>query len=264
MYEPIRDCIHNQLNDCDRRERECGFGPFEDMDSTMGANHLRRQILKEELIDAYKDYPDYRPCYNCAAYWANPWGAVWLREVDTGRPLTLKQAKAAFKKFFIRNNKRFKLSTHPNKTLTVSAIDTQCDLWEREDGFVADLIVVDYADILAPEVRADPRHQENDKWMRLRGLSQKRHALVVTGTQADADSYNRDLLRQSNFSEDHRKYAHVTAMYGLNQDRTGREKDIGILRINPIVVREDAFNAAREVFVLQNLRRGQPVLSSFW
>ena len=50
--------------------------------------------------------------------------------------------------------------------------------------------------------------------------------LVVTATQADANSYDRTSLKMSNFSEDKRKLAHVTAMYGLNQDPAGREKGI--------------------------------------
>jgi len=67
-----------------------------------------------------------------------------------------------------------------------------------------------------------------------------------------------------NFSEDKRKYAHVTAMYGLNMDHKGREKELGILRINEIVIRESDFNNQTQVHVLQNLRRGQPCLTSYW
>jgi hypothetical protein len=87
---------------------------------------------------------------------------------------------------------------------------------------------------------------------------------VVTATQADAKSYDQDRLKLANFSEDKRKYAHVTAMYGLNQDKDDREKKIGIMRINEIVIREGEFSATNEVYVLQNLRRGQPHLGSYW
>lgn len=260
QYEPVRDCMWNQLDDCDRKERECDFGIFEGRDK----DFIRKNVLFKDLTAALKDNPDYMPCHNCKSYWENKWGAVWLKKVDVGLPLTVKQAKRVLTSFFIENKRRFKLSSHPTKTLTVSEIDAKLDLWEREDGFVVDVILVDYADILAPEIHAEFRHQENDKWMRLRGLSEKRHALVVTGTQADADSYDRDRLSLKNFSEDKRKFGHVTAMYGLNQDRSGREKAIGIMRVNPIVVREDDFLASNEVYVLQNLRRGQPCLASYW
>jgi hypothetical protein len=97
----------------------------------------------------------------------------------------------------------------------------------------------------------------------LRAISQERHSLVVTATQADARSYAQNTLNLSNFSEDKRKYAHVTAMYGLNQDPKGREKMLGIMRINELVVREGIFNANNDVIILQDLRSGRPFLESY-
>ena len=260
MYEPVRDCIFNQLDTCEKKQRESDFGVFENETK----EYLREDITKDDLIEAFNENEDYTPCYNCADYWKKQWGAIWLKKVDTGSPLGVHEAKKVVEKFFIKNNRRFKLSSHPTKTLKVSEIDSILDLWERQDGFVADLILVDYADILAPEANMDFRHQENDKWMRLRALSQKRHALVITPTQADADSYKKDTLSLSNFSEDKRKYAHVTAMYGLSQDKKGREKKLGIMRINEILIREGDSLNSNQVHVLQNLSRGQFALSSYW
>jgi len=143
-------------------------------------------------------------------------------------------------------------------------LDGTLNLWERQDGFVPDMIVVDYADLMTVQHRMYERHKQNQVWMSLRRISQERHCLLITATQADAASYERGLLRLSNFSEDKRKYAHVTAMYGLNQDPKGREKQLGIMRINEMVVREDDFSNARQVTVLQNLHRGRPFLGSYW
>lgn len=274
MYEPVRDCIWNQLDQCDLKQRECDYGPFEDkwVDSytgdklkNPGVDYIRNKIELKELRQVYKKHRgEYKPCHNCSKYWKSNWGAVWLKQVDTGSPLTEQEAKKFAEKFFVKGNRRFKLSTHPSRTLTVTEIDRVLDLWEREDGFVSDLVIIDYADIMQPEIRSDFRHQENDRWMKLRGLSERRHVLVVTATQTDTRSYEKDRLSMQNFSEDKRKFAHVTAMYGLNQDRKGREKELGIMRINEIVIREGDFSSNKEVYILQNLKRGQPVLSSFW
>ena len=68
----------------------------------------------------------------------------------------------------------------------------------------------------------------------------------------------------SNFSEDKRKLAHVTAQYGLNQDPQGREKKLGILRVNEIVVREGDYSNDREVHIHQDLAAGRPFLESFF
>lgn len=267
MWEPVRDCVKNQLDDCDLKERECSFGPFEGK----GEDFLRGYGTKEkpvvalkDLIQAAKDNPDYKPCHNCDKYWKNKWGTPWVRKVDTGSPLTVKEASSVLDKFFVKQKKRFRLSVHTSGTLTVKEMESILDMWEKKDGFVPDLIIVDFADILAADLKGEFRHQENNKWMQLRALSQKKHALVVTATWTDAGSYDKDLLSLKNFSEDKRKYGHVTAMYGLNQDTKGREKEIGIIRLNEIVVREGAFLNSHVVYVLQNLRRGQAAMSSYW
>jgi len=127
-----------------------------------------------------------------------------------------------------------------------------------------DMIIVDYPDILAPEIQGTLRDQENDKWAKLRGLSEMRHCLVLVGTQADAASYKKNWLHLDNFSEDKRKYGHVTAMIGLNQDPGGREKKLKMMRLNKLVVREEDFVSSEGIVVLQNLNRGQPYLSSFF
>jgi len=95
----------------------------------------------------------------------------------------------------------------------------------------------------------------------LRGLSQERHCLMVTATQASARAYGKDLIDMSDYSEDKRKYAHVTAMIGLNQ--TPDEKKVGIMRINMIVQREGEFFSERTVKIAQDLRIGRPLLFSF-
>ena len=74
----------------------------------------------------------------------------------------------------------------------------------------------------APKVLEELK--QNEIWKNLRALSQSRNCLVLTATQADAKSYEKNVLTMSNYSEDKRKFAHVTAMYGLNQDKHGREK----------------------------------------
>jgi len=98
----------------------------------------------------------------------------------------------------------------------------------------------------------------------LRGLNQETNSLLITATQADADAYKQNTLRLSNFSEDKRKYAHVTAFYGLNQDSGGREKNLGLMRINELILREDKFDMNRQVTVMQALNIGRPIITSYW
>ena len=96
----------------------------------------------------------------------------------------------------------------------------------------------------------------------MRRLSQERHCLVVTATQANAASYDKKVLTMMNFSEDKRKMAHVTAMFGLNQ--TPDEKRQNLMRVGPIVIREGEFNSLNTVTVLQCLDIGRPYIGSYW
>lgn len=255
QYIPVKDCIKNQLDLCDARVRECDFGIFD-------ASEVRERtdITKDMLIEKLQANPDYKPCHNCKNFQSSNWGSVWLKKVDLGDPLTLKEAIKTTDDFFVKHHRRFRLSTYANKTLSVKEMNNVLTEWEKEE-FIADIVIVDYADILISDIK-EYRQSQNDIWMELRGLSQKRHVCLITATQADAKSYKVDTLTLDNFSEDKRKWAHPTAGIGMNQDHKGREKELGIIRFNKIVAREGELDNT-QVTVLQSLKQGQPLLTSF-
>lgn len=261
QYEPVRDCVWNQNDECTKPERICRFGVFPGKSD----EEIRTQIRFDELRDALLDNPDYTPCTECKEYLTKRWGCAWLKEVDVGEALTEDEAVEAFDEFFIKNKRRMKMATYATGTLTVKYMNAMLDLWAKRDGFIPDVIIVDYPDIMTDHGKyKDNRELQNKIWMGLRAMSQQRNALVVTVTQADAKAYTKEILDAQNFSEDKRKYAHVTAFFGLNQDKYGREKEIGIMRINDIVVREGEFHSNHQVHVLQNLRRGRSYISSYF
>ena len=264
MYEPVRDCVLNQRDACDKEGiRACNFGVFE----TRTEAEIRNNVTMKDIIKAFEANPDYKPCYNCSEYSTNvsrKLGATWVKKINVPF-LSVKDAKEEIKKFFTKYKSRFKLATYTKGSLSIKEIKSVLSIWEKEDGFVPDLIIIDYADILAPDDRKmEFRQQQNQIWMDMGGLAQERHCLVVTATQVDAKSYDKDRLSMGNFSEDKRKYGHVTAMYGLNQDSKGREKKMGMMVLNEIVVREGDFSTSSEVRVLQNLNKSNPCIASFW
>ena len=258
QWVPCRDCIFNQLDKCTKPERECTFGVFDSSET----EDVRKEVTKDALIEKAKEFPDYKPCFNCQEYKENKWATVWMEYKDVGDPLTKKEAKKAVTKFFSQKTHRLKLASYPSRTLTVKEMKRRMDGWEKE-GFIADFVIVDYADIMAGQTH-EYRHLQNEIWMDLRGLSQERNCLVATATQTDADSYKQETLTLSNFSEDKRKFAHVTAAFGLNQDPKGREKGLGILRVNELLLRESDMEVGRQVTLLQSLKQGQPFLTSWW
>jgi hypothetical protein len=264
MFEPVADCMYNQLNTCNKKIRECDFGVLEDQTE----KDIRDVPTYEMLKEAYLNNPDYQPCHNCLDYYCHSWGVPWLRRIEVKGPLEKNTAKRLFEQHFMHSRGRLILSSHANGTLSISEMKGLLDEWYKADGIIPHIIIIDYADLLVPSTKQEFRHQQNEIWKNLRLLSQEKRGgidpLVITATQADADSYDRNLLQLKNFSEDKRKYGHVTALFGLNQDPKGREKELGILRINEIVVREGESNPNRVVHVLQNLKRGLPYITSYF
>lgn len=263
IYLPIKDCLLHQFDNCDHVDREHCESIRNEFEGTVPFD-IRHRLTASHLENLFQEHQnDYVPCKNCNKHQQGH-GSIWLTRYNTGAPLQAKEAKQVLQAFFQKYKKRFKLSTHPSKTLSIKGIKSILDTWEKQDGFVPDLILIDYADLLAPDTtRMEFRHQQDDIWAKMRGLSEERHSLVATATQADAASYEQDTIYLKNFSEDKRKYAHVTAMYGLNQDKKGREKKLGLMRINELVVREDDFSNDNQVYVMQKLQIGRPFLGSF-
>lgn len=259
MYEPVRDCIHNQMDTCVKEDRAGTFGCFSDKTD----KYLREELTMDELKEAYEEFTDYQPCTDCDEYERNKWGIPWLKKVHVDGPLTAKEAREIREKFLAKNKGRLRIATYSTGTLTVEESDAVLDVWEKE-GFIADVVVWDYPDIMAETHEKEYRHKQNRIWMGIRGITQKRKVLGIVVTQADAKAYNKLVLDLTNFSEDKRKYAHPTAFFGINHDKHGREKEIGIMRLNTLVLREGDFNPKWQVHILQNIKRGRPFITSYF
>lgn len=267
-WYPVGDCVFNQIDQCpcpkSGRDQlyEKGEEPlciFEGVSPQQYKETRSTEVTFDALVKLAEDLPGYKPCASTAC--SKRWPTAFFQKTGSVPPLTGVRAEKEVGRFFKQYRRRFKLNTYPSGTLDTDEINACLDEWERQDDFVPDLIVVDYADIMTAPGR-EFRHQQNEIWKGLRGISQRRHALVVTATQADAASYRTSTLTLGNFSEDKRKYAHVTAMFGLNQAPGGEEKKMGLIRINALLVREGEL-PSWDVTVMQDLSRGRPFIGSF-
>lgn len=179
-------------------------------------------------------------------------------------PITYQEAIKTGQRFYrTLRGKHFRCSFHLTETFKISDIDRQLEAWKNTDGFVPDVVVIDYIDISAAEdKRKDERGQHNDRWVAARHLSQKWKVLLFTASQADADSYVREVLTMRNFSGDKRKHGHVTAEYALNQ--TKEERADGLLRVNEIVVRDGGLTVSNQVVVGECRQISRPYLFSYF
>jgi hypothetical protein len=260
QWQVVKDCTLNQINDCDLADRECDFGVFEER----SFQDVRKEVTRDELIEAYESNPGYAPCHNCMAYKTRSIGAPWLVPINVKGPIDSNDAEKAIEDFFIKHKRYFRLSTHPNGTLSVNKAKEIKKGWEKE-GFISDVDIFDYGGIMvANNNQTEERHKQNAVFKDLRNNSQTgNEPLTITVDQSDADSYKRNSLGISNYSEAKAKYGHLTASFSLNQDPEGREQKIGLMRIGELMLREGE-KTGREVTLLQNLKRGRPFLGSYW
>ncbi len=239
---PELDCLENQEDECGLMNRTCGVGIDED-----------NYYPCTGCLDNIKDRHNFKP-------------TLTYRERPPVKPLDYGDAQEAFKTAKKRmKGRHFKLITKPTDTINTKMIRAYLDSFERNDNFIPDVIIVDYADIMAPEKsnsNGEFRHDQNETWKALRGLSLEYHCLVLVATQTDAASYDKHIIGLGNFSEDKRKYGHVTCMVSLNQ--SPEEKEDSLMRLAKILVREGMANPARTVTVLQCLAEGRPFLDSYW
>lgn len=190
---------------------------------------------------------------------------VEYEEVTIDAPLTgieaLKANKRYYKKHGIEKDKQYRLIVVPARTLNMKTIDDHCDKLYLEEGFIPDLIVGDYMDILDKENSSDEgRDAVNENWIGGKAIVNKRSCLFATATQANAESYDGGTQTRANFSNDKRKFGHVNGMYGMNQ--TDEEKKFGIQKINTVIARDGEYTTGMVCYVLQCLRCGQPVVDS--
>ena len=168
------------------------------------------------------------------------------------------QTKVRSKESYLR------VVVHPAGGISVDGINEQIKIWSQT-GWTPDVCIIDYADNLdMPDGGEDFRHQNNAAWKKMRGLSQTWHMLVVTATQANAASYGDEVgvITRKNFSEDKRKLAHVTGMIGINQ--TSDEKNLGLYRLNWVLLREGEYSEYRCVHTAGCLPLANPaVLSTY-
>lgn len=156
------------------------------------------------------------------------------RYEDSG--YTAEDVRGALKKNQGDDTKRFRLITSPAGRMTIYDIRHHIVKWAK-DGWVPDIIAIDYADILGaiPGVK-EKKDFIDISWREMRAISTEFHTLVLTATQSNKDGYSAWTLGMENFSGGKEKNAHVTGMVGLNMTQT--ERRMQTCRMNWVALRE--------------------------
>lgn len=115
------------------------------------------------------------------------------------------------------------------------------DIFDRveelaQDGFVADAVVIDYADITKPVGGGtELRNQLDATWKSCRARAMKNHWLVITASQTNRAGLGSSVVSAETIAEDIRKLAHVTSMVSMEQ--TPKMYKNHIMRLRNIAMR---------------------------
>lgn len=155
---------------------------------------------------------------------------------------------------------RLEVYCRPTGTVKVSQVDALI-ADRRRRGRVDDVVVVDYADILAADnTKLDRRDQIDETWRALRAVAQRHDCLVLTATQARREYYAEWVLKRDAVAEDKRKLAHVTLMAGINQ--TDGERAAGVVRLNAVAGRRLRFGEEDCLFCGGNFDYCNPIIEA--
>lgn len=241
---PCFDCLRNQDGSCEKRERK-----------------NRIKLLDEDgAKPEYSAKMEYVPCTICRGnkkkeYIPATWYTTYVKNI-----ITLGKTKRTTKALKRMYGDNFRLIAYPVKEANLSVIKRDLDILEYTEGFIPDVVIIDYADILGHEdSRVIGRDGINETWMSLKNLAQSRHCLVVTASQTTGPSATKKNVTSNDTAEDKRKRAHVDMSIFLSQ--TPEEKGEGVMRLSKFF-RHGDFNEYAQVQILQQLNTGQTLLDS--
>jgi len=190
---------------------------------------------------------------------------VEYREHYTSQGMTKELAKIKLKAALEDDTKRLRVVCKGAATTTAGDIAGMIERW-ADQGWVPDIVVTDYADIMAGlPSHKDQRERINYNWMEMRATSTRFHCLYLTATQADTAGMDAWLLGPTNFNGDRRILDHPTGVVGINA--TLYEKKMGVTRFNWVVLREEESqkdNPSHICGVAGNMVVGCPAIISEW
>lgn len=136
-------------------------------------------------------------------------------------------------KYTERTKSKLKIKQYPTKKATVSTLQVYLDLLKRSEGFVPDLLVVDYADILKSNHRgeAKKRFELESVYEELRGLAVELNLPIVTASQANKNSTYSEYVTMADMSESYSKAAISDIVLGINRRADGNLVNYGTIYI---------------------------------
>lgn len=246
---PVFDCVRNQTGVCEKSIRKNRFLLYDG----------------EGDLPEFSSDMDYRPCSVCKDlkseqddYELSTWYEVMMKPEFTLKNVNKKLR--AFKKFHGDN---LRTKCYPRFSATVSDIRRDLDILEQTEGFIPDVIAIDFAGIIKPEKNSggDTRIGVDEIWKNLAALAMERHAVLFSASQGNRGSLYKENMDQADIAEWIGILGHVDGFVSVNQ--SALEKKRGIMRLGLLAHRHKEFHEKDHTMILQHLALGQVHLDSY-
>ncbi|WP_051258858.1 DnaB-like helicase C-terminal domain-containing protein [Chitinibacter tainanensis] len=100
----------------------------------------------------------------------------------------------------------------------------------RQKGIVFDLVIVDYADLMAPDHRSDDAHENTTEiYTSLRAIAQEENIAVLTATQANREGAKAGVIKDIHVADDYEKIRICDVVISINY--TDEERARGECRL---------------------------------
>lgn len=146
--------------------------------------------------------------------------------------------KAVQEKYLAMTEDNLKIRCYPTGQLTLQQLRSELKVLEVFEGFIPDVIVIDYADIMCLPPGKEMRHRLDTLWQGLKGITNEYNILIVTASQTtgrDVIAGRRD-ADEGNVAEAASKLNHVNRMITIN--RNNKDKRLGIYRLTCQTIRD--------------------------
>lgn len=149
--------------------------------------------------------------------------------------------------FQAARTKKLKVKEFPSGTLTVPQLSAFLDSLKQQEGFIPDLLIVDYADLMSLSV--DKMRESLDRiYVNLRGLASQLNMAVATASQSNRKGMERGGVSMATLAEHFGKG--MTADTVITYNQTPMERRLGLARLRL----EKCRNAEDKFEVLVNQR----------
>jgi replicative DNA helicase len=140
----------------------------------------------------------------------------------------------------------------PTGQLTIDAMYAYMDMLEQYEGFVPDVLLVDYADLMKIDT-ANLRLDTGRVYKELRGVAVERNIRVFTASQTNRGGEDSKVLTVKYMGEDYSKAQTSDTVVSYNQ--TKNEKAMGVARLFVAKARDEA--SSQTVVISQAYAIGQ-------